>query len=145
MIDLELRRTRPQHKGLNVELSPGRPPTSPSASAWVSEDAFGFLEPSVKRLCSNYREMSHWGVTEVRREEWLVIAEDWRRLALALDRADSPLDYADDVWLFSDEAKLEFSENFSALKIGLSKLIGDLDNWIYRTVTEHECIFIKGI
>jgi len=145
MISLELLRDRPKNKGLKMELS-SAPSAEPAASSvWVGEDAFGFLEPSINKCCADYKQFSHWGVTEIKWQEWLAIKEDWRRLASKLEEASTPHDYSETAWLPSQEAKPELSENFEAIKLGLSLLISELSGWIEGALAGGQSIFLRGI
>ena len=128
-----------------MELS-STPSLEPSTSSvWVGEDAFGFLEPSISKYCAGYKEFSHWGVTEVKRQEWLAIKEEWQRLAAKLERASTPRDYNETIWLQSQEAKRELSENFDGIRSGLSPLISGLSEWIESTLATRQSIFLKGV
>jgi hypothetical protein len=145
MINFELRCDRPKDRGLRMELS-STPTVEPSTSSvWVGEDAFGFLEPSISKYCAGYKEFSHWGVTEIRRQEWLAIKQDWHRLAAKLERASTSREYNETAWLQSQEAKRELSENFDDIKSGLSLLIPGLSEWIEGVLATQQSIFLRGV
>ncbi|MGA2600032.1 MAG: hypothetical protein ABSH09_23935 [Bryobacteraceae bacterium] len=144
-IDFELRRDRPAHTGLTIALRPEATSAVSVSPVWISENAFGFLEPRVQRRCSQYGKLSHWGVTRVCREEWFAVIEDWQRLVCELERAETPGEYNQLVWFFSEEAKLDFSDHFDQLKADLSVLINKLHEWIHSTLATHQCILIEGI
>jgi|HubBroStandDraft_1064217.scaffolds.fasta_scaffold58994_2 hypothetical protein len=145
MINFELQYERPKHIGLKMELSSSPSAASPASSVWVGEDAFGFLEPSVKKHCAEYREFSHWGVTEIKRGEWLAIKEDWQRLAVKLGQTDNAREYDETVWLQSDDSRRELTENFEAIRSGVPRLIQELSHWIDDTLASRQSIFLKGI
>jgi hypothetical protein len=143
MIDFEVIYRRPLNRGLRIELSSIDP--AASKSVWVSEGAFGFLEPSIKTHCEGYKEMSHWGVTEIRHEEWLMILDEWRQIAAELASADTAERYTRPVWFFSDEAKKEFREHFGVFKRNLIVLIQRLSEWIAQASGAGDPILMKGI
>jgi hypothetical protein len=145
MITSDFQRDRPKDKVLMMELSSDAAPTPDTSSAWVSEDAFGFLEPSVQKYCAGYKEFSHWGLTEIRREEWLAIKEDWQRLAAKAARANTASEYNENVWLQSDGARNVLNENFSAVRSGLPQLVSQLSDWVESAMSGRQGIFLKGI
>jgi hypothetical protein len=145
MIIFGFQRDRPKHKGLTMELSSDASSTPHTSSAWIAEDAFSFLEPSIQKYCAGNKEFSHWGLTEIRREEWLAIKEDWQRLAAKAARANTAGEYNESVWLQSEEAKRVLNENFSAVRSGLPQLISQLSDWVESAMTGRQSIFLKGI
>jgi len=143
MINFELLRDPPKPRGLRMELSLAA--SSSESSVWVGEAAFGLLEPSVKEHCVGYKEFSHWGVTEIRREEWSEIRKDWQGLAAALERATAASDYTGRACRWSSEASREFAENFSAVRSGLLQLISELSAWIEDAMESHQSVFLRGV
>jgi hypothetical protein len=114
-------------------------------SVWVSEDAFSFLEPAVRECCADYKQYSHWGITEIRRVEWPQLQRRWQGLADKLERASSADEYGENVWLGSDESKQDFREHFSSVKAGAVGMISELSSWIDGILAEQPSVFLKGI
>lgn len=135
-----------RQSGLMTELLPGSM-TGHSASTgpiFVSEGAFGFLEPSVRKCCPRYTEMSHWGVTEISRAEWDAIIKDWQVLAGELGRAPAASDFTRSRFVFSDVDQ-DFTEDFEAYRSGLMQLIHELSRWLENNLSSCQFIAIKGI
>jgi hypothetical protein len=89
----------------------------------VSEDAFGFLEPSVKQHCPRYRDMSHWGMTDVRREEWVAILRDWEWISKELEQ---PRHLNNMCGQCGDEAQSRFTTEFVDAKPRVIGFISEL-------------------
>jgi hypothetical protein len=131
--------------GLVIELSPY--PVGALASpesVFVSEAAFGFLEPSIRKHCSRYTEMSHWGITEVDREEWLAVIAEWNLVETDLAKAVAFEDYSRPRFLFSDVAG-DFQEHFGSYREPLLALIAGLRSWFQGTLTSTASIAVKGV
>jgi hypothetical protein len=142
-MNFEVKSKRPG--GLWIGLSSERSATSPNNSVWVTEDAFGFLEPSIAKFCTEYKEFSHWGLTQINRQDCLAILEDWRQLIIELEHVENSLQYTRIVWLNSDDAKRDFRNDFSGVRSRLAGLVKDLDVWIRHALADSECIFMHGI
>ena len=60
-------------QGINILIAAAQ------TTAQLSRTAF--LEPSIRKYAPQYaRRYSHWGVTEILRQEWHDIIKDWKRL-----------------------------------------------------------------
>lgn len=88
--------------------------------------------------------MSHWGVTEVTRDEWLSIIEDWHGIARSLEVAATSHDFAEPRVLFSYDSE-DFSQNFEVSKASLLRLFDELIAWLRHALADHTSISILGI
>jgi hypothetical protein len=88
-VDFRLKKRKAGHVGLHIGLASGsyQGVKSINEATYITEEAFWFLEPSIKERCARYSNYSHWGHTAISREEWLGILDDWDALSRDLDVA----------------------------------------------------------
>ena len=147
MIDCEIKPREKVTTGLTMELSPcdaNNGEMIESKSIFVSEAAFGFLEPSVEKYCSEYGTYAHWGTTRVSSEEWGFILEDWRLLAEELEHAVKPEEFTRAHFVVLD-VKRDFQKDFNSSKKALGLFINQLSAWIKQALEYCTVIVITGI
>lgn len=146
MIDFRLKSRNEKIGGQNIGLCPGGYPGKGSIqnSLYVTESAFRFLEPSVRSHSPAFgRAYSHWGITTITRAEWRKILLDWDTLKAGIAAANTPEQVGD--FFSSEKLKSEFREEFEANKIGLLRMIDELNSWFRDELSSNDKISILGI
>ena len=147
MMDFRLKKLKPGHGGLNMGICPG---IYGGAESWadsihIAEDSFWFLELGIKKHCRLYaRPDAHYGVTEITREEWSEILGEWDKLRTELDSASLTTDLPV-LRLVMKDVRKTFVRDFKRNCVGLSKLIGQLCEWMRTELVAHEYISVLGI
>jgi hypothetical protein len=145
MIDFVLKKRR--MGGLHIGLCAGKDARVGSQSDCVhlSEEAFSFLEPAIKRHSSQYaRPYSHWGVTSVNREEWEKIIEDWYQLKERLTFSQTLMDLAA-VAPLSPMLGKRFDADFFAHRTGLIRMIEETASWVREQLRNQDVISVLGV
>jgi hypothetical protein len=147
MIDFSLKAANQRVGGLNIGLCPGTyiGKESFQNSLYLTETAFNFLEPSIRKHSPGYaRAYSHWGVTKIPRAEWGNILLDWDTLRTGIETANT----AQEVGNFcsmSNELENEFKNGFETNKTGLLHMIDELNAWLRTKLSSHDQISILGV
>ena len=144
MIDFSLGTAEQKARGLNIGLSPGvyAGKSSHQGALYVSESAFIFLESSIKRHSIKYaKPYSHWGITEISRQEWNYIISDWQQLKEDVAAATNAHELGVDL----KELGREFNNGFEENKYALLTMIDQLIDWLHSTLRTHEQVSILGI
>ncbi len=106
---------------------------SRKSGVYVAEDAFFFLEGCVSRHYSPYSKFGHWGVTEIRRNQWLLILQDWALVgetALSAVSPDELMDIIGTSQRLAEEMRRDFARNVRSLAEMLNELAGwRNDSW----------------
>jgi hypothetical protein len=146
MIDFRLKSANEKIGGQNIGLCPGAYAGKGSIhnSLYLTETAFRVLEPSVRSHSLAYgRPYSHWGITTITRSEWRKILLDWDKLKAGIAAATTPEQVG--AFFSSEKLKSEFQEEFEANKIGLLRMIDELNFWFRDELSSHDKISILGI
>jgi hypothetical protein len=133
--------------GLYMKLSAGNfaKGKTGAPTICVSENAFGFLEPSVAAACPAYRQpYNHWGATFIGSEYWTLILQSWDKIKQTLQVARSA-EEVPDIGYIEAEVKKEFGKNFSECKIRLAELISQMSEWLRAVLLEFDGVSILGI
>jgi hypothetical protein len=145
-MDFSLKKLQRGHKGLNLGLVPGPyvRGSMPDNAIHIAEDAFWFLEPGIQKHVPGYANYGHYGVTQIPREKWLRILDEWEQLRLELDvaqlNADGPV-----LHFIRKHTSEEFIRDFERNRAGLSMMIANLDRWIREELENTDQMFIAGI
>jgi hypothetical protein len=111
----------------------------------IAEGAFSFLEPGIKRHCPSYAlRYAHWGVTEISRQEWIAIFDEWERLKVNLEAARLTPHLGILRFVVKD-VRSEFVKDFDRNRVRLSRIIGRLTDWMRAELLVHEHISVLGI
>ena len=117
----------------------------PENAIHVSEDVFWFLEPSIQRHSVQYsRPYSHYGVTEVVREEWIEILNEWNSLKINLKSA-MLTPQVGILRFIPRDSRTRFVRDFDRNRIGPSRMISRLDDWMRTRLVDHEQVTVIGI
>jgi hypothetical protein len=147
MLDFRIRKWDERNGGLFMGLCPGEygGKQSQDQAIFIAEKSFACIEPILKECSVHFsRKYSHWGVTEILRDEWSEIIPRLRTLKVKVTRASS----SEELLEFlppSETFELEFTLHFEMNRIGLCGLIDQLLPWIERTLHEDSSISILGI
>lgn len=144
MIDFSLGTAGQKARGLNIALSPGKyaDKSSQQHALYVSENAFIFLESSIKRHSPKYaKPYSHWGITEISRQEWNYIISDWQQLKKDVAAATN----AHELGIDLKELGREFDNGFDENKSALLAMIDQVIHWLHLTLRTYEQVSILGI
>jgi hypothetical protein len=133
-------------RGLTMQLIPGLPADEVAIkdSVFVSEDAFGFVEPIITRCWPKYSGYAHWGVTTIPVYSWNEILISTKRLINSLLTAANAKDIEGIGFLF-EYVKDEFFENFTLIRHQLSSMLEELMAWLEIRMRYCEFITISGI
>ncbi|HLJ86503.1 MAG TPA: hypothetical protein VKZ53_06750 [Candidatus Angelobacter sp.] len=147
MIAFNLKTGAQKHGGLNIGLCPGiyEGKQSREKCIYVSEAAFGFLEPDMRKHSSKFaRPYSHWGITEISRDEWQAILRNWNllRQEFAMANTIEEICHIHPVGL---DRKDEFGNDFDRNKFALLKMIDELSDWVSVRLVENDQITVLGI
>ncbi len=142
MIDYEFKKLDAVNSGLTMELYPGKRdyPLNEN-SIYVTENAFGFVEPLIWKSFGKY---SHWGRNSIERDLWLVINSDIRRVAVSLENSTNPEEIFE-LRFMCDEVRDEYVKTFPQSKLDLLKFMNALTNWISTELTRNSFITVFGI
>ena len=146
-MDFRLKKRKPGHVGLNMGLCPGiyEGVESIVAAIYIAEGPFWFLEKGIKRHCILYAQpYAHYGDTRISREEWTQILGEWDKLRKDLDAASLTTDLPI-LRLVMKDIRKAFVRDFKRNCAGLSKLIGQLSEWVRNELVAHEYISVLGI
>jgi hypothetical protein len=111
-------------------------------SLFFEEEAFGYLEPIIKRHVETY---DHYAFTEIKKEQWLAIVNDFDKLELQIISSKSVSDLQNQVGFIFKRGDERFSSNFDINKTALSQLFSEFSKWIRAKTNEHDSITILGI
>jgi hypothetical protein len=127
-----------------IEVLPGpyREQCWNEGSLFFEEEVFGYLEPIIQRHVETY---DHYAFTEIKKEQWLAIINDFDKLELQLTSSKLVSDLQDQVGFIFKRGDERFSSNFDINKIALSKLISEFSKWIRAKTNEHDSITILGM
>ena len=146
-MDFRLKKLKRGYGGLNMGLGPGpyRDDPMPDNAIHITEHAFWFLEPGIKKHCAQYsRPYAHYGVTEVSREEWSEVFREWEGLSVQLEAAKlTP--HLEILRFIPKDARRIFVRDFDRNRVGLSRMIGLLNDWMRAELITEEQISILGI
>jgi hypothetical protein len=145
-MDFRLKKRRTGHAGLNMGLFPGlyHEVGSGKDAIHIGEDPFWLLEPAIKKHCARYSNMAHYGRTDIPREEWFRILDEWDRLRNQLVIALLTTDIQT-LRLVPRYARREFVRDFHRNCLKLAKMIGQLSVWMRRELQLNDHISIHGI
>ena len=146
-MDFRLKKLRRGHCGLNIGFGPGPflGDPMPENAIHVSEDVFWLLEPSIQRHSVQYsRPYSHYGVTEVVREEWIEILNEWNSLKINLKSA-MLTPQVGILRFIPRDSRTRFVRDFDRNRIGPSRMISRLDDWMRTRLVDHEQVTVIGI
>ncbi|HWA93832.1 MAG TPA: hypothetical protein VG844_04460 [Terracidiphilus sp.] len=112
---------------------------------FIAENSFGCIEPTIKECSVQFsRKYSHWGVTEVLRDEWSEIIPKLKILKEEAMRASSPEELLK-VLSPSEVFESEFNLHFVMNRNGLCALIDQLLPWVEKTLHEDDSVSILGV
>jgi hypothetical protein len=111
-------------------------------SLFFEEEVFGYLEPIIKRHVETY---DHYAFTEIEKEQWLAIVNDFDKLELQLISSKSISDLQNQVSFIFKRGDERFSSNFDINKTALSQLVAEFSKWIRAKTNEHDSITILGM
>ena len=84
---------------------------------FIGDEAFEFLEPSIRQFCPAFGEYAHWGVTEVTRDQWKDILHDWE-------------------YVRDDLTKPHHDE--------LAAMIQLICDWLHAVLENYDCVSVVG-
>jgi hypothetical protein len=127
-----------------MEILPGpyREKCWNEGSLFFEEEVFGYLEPIIQRHIENY---DHYAFTEIKKEQWLAIANDFDKLEFQLTLSKSISDFQNQVGFIFKRGDERFSSNFDINKIALSQLVSEFSKWIRAKTNEYDSITILGM
>jgi hypothetical protein len=145
-IDFSLKRAQ-KMGGLTIGLAPGeyKRYVSSIENVYLSEKAFFFFEPAIRRRSAKYaRPFAHWGTTPIPKGEWLMIIEDWKRVSAELAGARS-IDSVSEFAQMSRELRKEFDDSFTANKSGLMAALFELGKWLEQMLERSTVVSVLGV
>ncbi len=133
-------------RGLMMELVPGLPEDSSAKqrSIFISEAAFGFIEPCITACWPKYRDFGHWGTSRIPAAVWLRINERLTDLESSLHTLLDPDSVVGVGFIFAEVREL-FSKEYSSIRPELIQMIYELKEWIDKAVVGKEYITIVGV
>jgi hypothetical protein len=111
-------------------------------SLFFEEEVFSYLEPIIKRHVEAY---DHYAFTEIKKEQWLAIVNDFDKLELQLISSKSVSDLQNQVGFIFKRGDERFLSNFDVNKVALSRLVSEFSKWIRGKTNEHDSITILGL
>jgi hypothetical protein len=147
MLDFRIRKWDERNGGLFMGLCPGKYGGKQSfdQAIFIAEKSFACIEPIIKECSIPFsRKYSHWGVTEILRDEWSEIIPRLRTLKMEATRASSPEELLKSL-PSSETFESEFRLHFEMNRNGLCGLIDQLMLWIEKTLHEGNSVSILGI
>lgn len=147
MLDFQIRKWDERNGGLFMGLCPGKYSGKKSRdhAIFIAENSFGCIEPTIKECSVQFsRKYSHWGVTEVLRDEWYEIIPRLKTLKGAVMRASNPEELRKALSQ-SEALESEFNLHFEMNRNGLCALIDQLLPWIEKTLHEDCSVSILGL
>ena len=147
MLDFQIRKWDERSSGLNMGLCPGKyiGRQSRNEAIFIVESSFGCIEPTIKECSALFsNKYSHWGVTEILKDEWSEIISRLGLLKAEAVRASSPealLKALPSSAILESEFKLQFEIN----RNGLRSLLDQLLPWLQKALLEHNSVSILGL
>jgi hypothetical protein len=147
MLDFRIQKWTERTSGLMMGLCPGKyvGERSREQAIYIAERSFGCIELTIRECSVPFsRKYSHWGKTEIFRDEWSEIVPRLKVLKVAAIQASSPEELLK-VLPSSEPIKSEFRQDFEMNRSGLCDLIDQLLFWIENTLKEYHSISVLGI
>lgn len=111
-------------------------------SVFFDEEVFGYLEPILQKHVPTY---DHYAFTEIGRDKWRAIIDDFEHLRSLLSSATSVADLHGRVGFRFGGTDERFGKEFRANKGALFVLVSEFTTWLRAKVIENESITILGI
>ncbi len=131
---------RGEARGLVMELHPA----TCQDALFIPEDAFGFVELCVRTAWPAYANHGHWGSTTIPSSAWREIVASMRALQASLAQAASVDEIVGIGFLFA-RLRDEFGADFDANRVGLSRLIDALCEWLEIWIARTVDVAIHGV
>jgi hypothetical protein len=147
MLDFQIKTWDERMGGLNMGLCPGKyiGRQSRNEAIFIPEGAFGCIEPTIKECSAHFsRKYSHWGITEIPRDEWTEVIQMLGVLQAEAARASSPEELLKALPL-PETMELEFKLHFEVNRNGLCNLLDQLLAWLQKTLREDNSISVLGL
>ena len=127
-----------------VELLPGKYKEQcwNASSLFFEEEVFGYLEKIISRHAPSY---DHYAFTEINKETWGKIVQDFQTLESTLDESHSFDDLLKDVGFLFNGSETCFAEKFQENKAALKRLLSEVSIWILRESSQHGCVTVLGL
>ena len=111
-------------------------------SLFFEEEVFGYLENIIARHVPSY---DHYAFTEINKETWDKIVQDFLTLESRLYEAQSGDKLLEDVGFLFRDSETRFTEGFQENKAALSRLLGEVSIWISKESSQHGCVTVLGL
>ncbi|WP_148715523.1 hypothetical protein [Chitinolyticbacter meiyuanensis] len=142
--NFSLKFLEPTPRGLVMEIQLVLDGDFPVRSAFVDEEAFGFLEEAIRREWPSYTKYGHWGTTVISTDAWGKIMSSWKKLSFDLMQTDSVAEI-DCIGFLFDDSKEHFEQEFTSARRGLVSLIEALVNWSAPEQGSIKEVVIRGV
>jgi hypothetical protein len=113
-----------------------------AGSAFMDEEVFGFLEPSVARCEPKY---DHYAFTPVQQGTWERIIQELSKVQSNVAGAKDSSDLATKVGLFFTTTQETLAADFAGHQASIVSLIDSFTTWIRAQLNKHETISILGL
>jgi hypothetical protein len=147
MLDFRIRKWDERDGGLFLGLCPGKygGQQSHDQAIFIAEKSFGCIEPTIKECSVLFsRKYSHWGVTEILRDEWSEIIPRLRTLKAEAAGASTPEELLK-AFSPSEIIESDFRLHFETNRKDFCGLLDQLLPWIEQRLHEYESVSILGI
>jgi len=110
----------------------------------IDEDAFGFIEPLIKKSWPKYEDFGHWGQSNIPINVWQDIIVLLNELRHRLLMAKSAHEVVGLGFLF-DDIRIDFYRNFNRMSQQLANMIESLVLWLQDKCARCLLIAIHGV
>ncbi len=126
-----------------IELLPGhyRGTCWTSESVFLTEEAFGFIEPIVYRHMPAY---DHYAFTEILKSVWGHIIVDVRGVTERLGVARTPRDLPE-LGYFFETTRTNFERDLGLNCVTLARTLRELTEWVVDTLERNDCVSVLGV
>jgi hypothetical protein len=111
-------------------------------SVFMAEEVFGYLELVFER---NEPEFGHYRFTEIKKEVWTSIINDFRSLIEALKEAQDIQALEGKVGFIFKDSMDRFASEFQSNSLALIEVLRELSQWLENQLQSNDYISVLGI